>query len=214
MQARRQVRVSSSWCGWPSRTILPRQRLLFDIKTIHGGSDHYYSAHAREEQSGAVRHREAAVWPDYLRHARALDQRFHAGVTPGPVETLLRGFGGATRGLVFGAYGEASGDVHALLSVAATALAVWQWQPSGARTLEECRAYIIQASRRRVGLVAVQAMARHRLARAPYIGVTRAVVEARHRRGSVGPSPPLSDAWGRFDGIYQWQADHRTAVVA
>ena len=105
-------------------------------------------------------------------------------------------------------------ESHALLSVAATALAVWQWQPSGARTLEECRAYIIQASRRRVGLVAVQAMARHRLARAPYIGVTRAVVEARHRRGSVGPSPPLSDAWGRFEGIYQWQADHRTAVVA
>ena len=39
--------------------------------------------------------------------------------------------------------------------------------------------------RRRVGMAAVQAMARHRLARMSYIDVPRAVVEARQRRGGA-----------------------------
>ena len=76
------------------------------------------------------------------------------------------------------------------------------------------RSYIISRARRRVGVVAVQAMARHRIARVPYVGLPRAVVEQRMRRGWVGPAPPLSDGYGRYDGFYQWQADHRLTVVA
>ena len=37
---------------------------------------------------------------------------------------------------------------------------------------------MVGMARRRVGLAAVQAMARHRLARAPYVGASRAVVQA------------------------------------
>ena len=56
-------------------------------------------------------------------------------------------------------------------------------------------------ARRRIGLAAVQAMARHRLARVPYIGATRAVVQRvmdarqrfrldqRDRRTGGGASP-------------------------
>ena len=92
-------------------------------------------------------------------------------------------------------------------------LAEQLWRLSGARSASELRSFLISRSRRRVGLAAVQAMARHRLARAAYIGVPRAVVEIRHRRDRVGPAPPLSDAWGTFGGFYAWQADRRMAAV-
>ena len=39
-----------------------------------------------------------------------------------------------TRGLVFSAFGEASADVHDLISVASDALAQRQWRLSGARS--------------------------------------------------------------------------------
>ena len=69
------------------------------------------------------------------------------------------------------------------------------------------RSYIISRARRRLGVVAVQAMARHRLARAPFIGVPRAVVDARlQRRGQVGPAPPLGDGWDHYGGFYEWVA--------
>ena len=54
----------------------------------------------------------------YRAHARALDVAHHGGA-PGPVLQRLQAFG-IVRGLVFGAYGEASADVHDVLAVAAT----------------------------------------------------------------------------------------------
>ena len=45
--------------------------------------------------------------------------------------------------------------------------------------------YLTSRARRRIGLAAVQAMARHRLARIPYIGVPRRVVEGRRRRSAA-----------------------------
>ncbi len=182
---------------------LPRRRLLFDAKTIHAGAAHYYSAHARDEQSGAVRHREAAVWPAYLGHARALD-RDHSPAGTTPIADRLRWYT-ATRGLVFGAYGEASADVHALIRIAAEALARQRWRFAGARTPSEMQSFLVGQARRRVGLATVQAMARHRLARVPYIGVPRAVVaarvDARAHRGAARPAP----AW-EADDLYAFQA--------
>ena len=74
------------------------------MKTIHAGTNptnHYYSARANEEQSGAVRDRESQVWPAYLRHARELDERYSpAGTTP--IEDRLC-WHSETRGLIFGA---------------------------------------------------------------------------------------------------------------
>ena len=59
--------------------------------------------------------------------------------------------------------------------------------PGGARTKEEARAFIIGALRRRMGLAAVRAMARHRLRRVPWIGVDRQVVVDRCQRGYHDP---------------------------
>ena len=82
----------------------------------------------------------------------------------GPILTRLRSFG-RVRGLVYGAYGEASADVHDLLRTAAHEMAERTWRLLGARSADEMRSFMVASARRRVGLAAVQAMARHRLAR-------------------------------------------------
>ena len=61
----------------------------------------------------------------------------------------------------------------------ATAVARKTWQWVGARNEAEARACVLSRLRRRVGLVVVREMARHRLRRVPYIGVPRHIVEER-----------------------------------
>ena len=190
---------------------LALRRLLFDVKTIHGGTAHYYTAHAAEERAGAVRHRERQVAQDYLSHARQLDREHHgaagtAAGPPGPIEQRLMSFT-TPRGLVFGQYGEASADVHDLIRIAADAIAEKQWRLAGARTKSEMRGFLISRSRRRVGLRAVQAMARHRLARVPYVGVPYVALadRAQRRAGAFAahdaPDPTHAD-------FFQFQQGH------
>ena len=87
---------------------------------------------------------------------------------------------------MFGAYGEASADVHTLIGSAAEAQASQVWREAGARSASEMRAVLIGRMRRRVGLATVQAMARHRLARVPYVGVSHAVVQTRTQCSDAG----------------------------
>ena len=63
------------------------------------------------------------------------------------------------------------------IALAAEEQAEQTWVACGARSAEEMRQLLISRMRRRVGMAAVQAMARHRLARVPYVGVMRAVVQ-------------------------------------
>ena len=58
----------------------------------------------------------------------------------------------------------------------------WEKARRGGRRTILRKGELISRMRRRVGLGAVQAMARHRLARVPYVGVSRAVVQARAQR--------------------------------
>ena len=145
---------------------------------------------------------------EYLSAARAADRQYSAPGT-NPILDRLRSFGqtGQTRGLAFGAYGEASPDVHALLTVAADGLAARQWRDMGARTQEEARSFIVSSLRRRLGLVICREFARHRIRRVPYIGVPRAVVERRMQRGQLigGPQArvPLYVPYADF---FQYQA--------
>ena len=61
-----------------------------------------------------------------------------------------------------------------------------QWRWAGARDAAEMRGFIMAQLRRRVGMAAVQAMARHRLSRMAFIGVARAdLVAWRERRAAV-----------------------------
>ena len=105
------------------------QRWLFDVKTIFGGNGLYQCPPAgarRAEQTVAERAHRCAG--EYLSAARAADRQNSAPGT-NPILDRLRSFG-QTRGLAFGAYGEASPDVHALLTVAADGLAA-QWRDMG-----------------------------------------------------------------------------------
>lgn len=184
---------------------LPMQRWLFDVKTIFGGNQLYQCPRARDEQSGAVAERAHRCAGEYLSAARAADRQYSAPGT-NPILDRLRSFG-QTRGLAFGAYGEASLDVHALLTVAADGLAARQWRDMGARTQEEARSFIVSSLRRRLGLVICREFARHRIRRVPYIGVPRAVVERRMQRGQLigGPQArvPLYVPYADF---FQYQA--------
>ena len=118
-----------------------------------------------------------------MRHARALDRQHSAGLTP--IEDRLKSFT-EVRALVFGAYGEASSDVHALLTEAASRMAAKEWRRWGARTQAEARSFFIASLRRQLGVHVVREMARHRLRRVPYIGVERAVLERRRDAGVLG----------------------------
>ena len=93
-----------------------------------------------------------------------------------PILDRLRSFG-QTRGLAFRAYGEASPDVHALLTVAA----------DGARTQEEALVHRLLAA---PAAGPRHLPRRHRIRRVPYIGgVPRAVVERRMQRGQLIGGP-------------------------
>jgi hypothetical protein len=151
----------------------PRRRLMFDVKTIHCGTDWY--KHRTAEQCGAVRAREARVSPDYIAHAQKIDRICGA---PGSkqCEQRLRAFS-ETRGLIFGAYGEASPDVHDLIAVASEAKARRLWRQAGARSQKEYQGYVTRNMRRSVGLATVQEQARHLIARVPLINVPRNVLD-------------------------------------
>jgi len=154
------------------------------VKTIHGGTTCYMSARAAEQQAGAVEERAWQVIGEVRRHAERLDRELHQdGSTP--VAARLATLG-PTRGLVFGQYGEASPDVHALIAHIADREAARRWRLFGARTLEEARSMLMADVRRHIGIVAVREMARHRLHRVQWIGVPRSAVEARAPRGQVG----------------------------
>ena len=60
---------------------------------------------------------------------------------------------GQTRGLAFGQYGEASPDVHALLTndvIAAGRMVEQLWHKLGARRAKEARSFIVASLRRRL----------------------------------------------------------------
>ena len=99
-----------------------------------------------------------------------------------PILDRLRSFT-QVRGLVFGNYGEASPDVHALVELAARGIAAKRWRRDGARSEAEARSYWVGTCRRRIGVAVARAMARHRIRRTVFIGVPRAVLDDRVRRG-------------------------------
>ena len=174
----------------PRRSPAVHREWVFDVKTIHGGGGAYLTARARDEQSGGVLERAHHVASDYLSHARRIDARLHGGASaaaaragraaPPPstaVADRLRVLG-PVRPLVFGQYGEASPDVHAVIAAAAAVAARDGWARMGARTEAEARGFFAHVYRRRVGVGAVRAFARHRLGRVSMVGAPSAMIRA------------------------------------
>ena len=170
------------------REALPTRRLLFDVKTVWGGGQHYQGAWARHHQSGAVESRALGVDSQYRTHARILDSRHSRPMLPGTtvpdmsqpagdqVQRALAQFG-QVRGLVFGQYGEWSHDVSSLVSLAAARTASRIWRGYGARSEAEVRGMMTALYRRRLGLIVARAFARFRIARLALVGVPRGTLD-------------------------------------
>ena len=85
------------------------------------------------------------------------------------------------RGLVFGAWGEASPDVELLLSLAASTGAQRHWRSMGSSDEGTAKGILAWMLRRRWGLTALRENARLKLERLEYVG--RGAHAAAERRG-------------------------------
>ena len=156
------------------------QRHLFDVKAFGRGVAHYATALARDLRAGAAESYAHGVHAEYVRQARAVDQRppergghgVAEGVV-GPVEQRLRTFP-RVHGLAFGGYGEASGAVEALRRVVAREQAQRRWRQMGARSPTEAAGILASQLRRRWGIAACRAQAELTLRRLIWIGARRA----------------------------------------
>ena len=176
------MRVALREAGRARRTRRATARdWLLDVKTLHGMCAHYRTCHM-QRQSAAVANRAAAVPTEYVHHAREIDADHQLG---GAVEARLRMLG-EVAGLVVGQYAEGSEEVHSLIAAIATRMASRRWRLLGFRSEAEALSAYTTLVRRRVGVAAVRAYARHRIARVPYVGVPRAVIERHMRRQAEG----------------------------
>ena len=156
----------------PSRYCNPDY--LFDVKTISAAGPCYRSAAAASMANGRpVDVRAMQVAGEYETSAKRLDHQHHSS-DDGPVLAALRGYP-PVRGLVVGAYGEASADVHALLKLTAAKKAETAFKEMGSRTPIEAEATLTLSLRRHWGLTFVREYARMRLARVCFVGAPRCI---------------------------------------
>ena len=155
-----------------------------ELKTLHFGTSTYGSETGRCE---AVARRARAIQREYVGKAKTVDMKYcgTASGEVGPVARRLQSFG-AVRGLVFGAWGEASRDVELLLSMLARLGAETHWRRSGCRDADEARGTIAWLLRRRWALTALRENARLKLERLEHAGRGAAAAAARraNARGS------------------------------
>ena len=161
----------------------PEQACLMELKTLHCGISTYPLV---AERCAAVASRARALHGEYVSKARAIDVRF-CGTPPGddgPVTRKLLSYG-TVRGLVFGAWGEASPDVHHLLSLLARQGARAKWRSMGCpdeASAVGCLAWLL---RRRWGLTALREHARLKLDRLAYVGQGAASAASRRLRSEM-----------------------------
>ena len=146
----------------------PERALLYEIKTLHFGASTYGHGARRCE---AVAKRARALPTEYAAKARHVDRKFCG--TPegqvGPVETRLRTYD-PVRGLVFGAWGEASPATEELLTALATAGAERHWRAMRCPDPDAAVGPLAWMLRRRWALTALRENARLKLERLEFVG--------------------------------------------
>jgi len=154
------------------------QACLAELKTLHFGSSTYPPS---QQRCDAVRCRARTLDGEYAAKARSIDERYCG--TPqgevGPVRRQLQSYG-SVKGLVFGAWGEASSDTHALLHTLARQGARVRWRDMGCPDEASAIGCLAWLLRRRWGLTALRENARLKLDRLAFVG--RGAAQAADRR--------------------------------
>ena len=156
----------------------PSQAVLLELKTLHFGTSTYPAA---AERCAAVARRARTLPGEYARKAQTVDIQY-CGCPPGelgPVARKLMSYG-RVRGLVFGAWGEASPDAHQLLNQLARQGARHMWRDIGSTDEAAAVGCLAWLLRRRWGMAALRENARLKLDRLAYVG--RGAAEAAERR--------------------------------
>jgi hypothetical protein len=179
----------------------PAQEYIFDVKTLRlsGSTEGYKVRESYEEPHGAVDRRAASVPKEYLQKARKADAEHARRATnqnhsdsdmeaddldmalgdthdqdqaqrPGPVESKLREMP-APVGLCFGAYCEASEEVHKLAKVVAACMVEKRGGELGCDK-DKCKGVFEQRLRQAWAMAAVRAKAKAREERKPLVGLS------------------------------------------
>ena len=179
--------VAARYMGLPSPACVqwqgagPERLLLFEVKTLHYGPSTYP---ASAQRCHAVARRAAALPADYANKASRVD-RDYCGTQPGttgPVSARLRTFD-PVRGLVFGSWGEASPDVHQLVTALSVAGKRRHYSHIGAESPSDACGGLAWLVKRRLAMTAVRGNARLMLARLEHVG--RGAVAAASRRADA-----------------------------
>ena len=150
------------------RGVGPERQLLFEFKTLHHGSSTYQ---ASEQRCRAVARRAEALPAEYARKAAKVDHDYcgTARGKVGPVSARLRTFD-PVYDLVFGSRGEASQDVHQLITALASAGACRLHDRSNDEGLAAIRSKLAWLLKRQLAISAVRCCARITLARLEMVG--------------------------------------------
>ena len=159
---------------------------------------------------GGVGERAAALPAEYAAKARKADRRFcdTALGEVGPVERKLRSFE-PVRGLVFGAWGEASVAVHPLLDRAPTLGATRHRRAMRAQQEGDAKAAICWLLRRRWGVAAVREHARLLLDRLAYVGRGAPAAAGRRQVAEEEAAAHLRGGAHRIRHVHGALARHR-----
>ncbi len=137
--------------------------VLAELKVISCCRTYYLEG----KSTKGVDKRAGSLNAEYVRTARDADRKYCGTLdnAMGPVQQHLESFG-TVRGLVFGAFGEASPDVHSLIdSLAEHRLRKKGLSEAWRRGHKAEKALLVRQLRHRIGVAAVRAQAEHLLSR-------------------------------------------------
>ena len=165
---------------WASRD--PSSRYYLELKTLHYGSSTYGE---EKNRCNAVARRARALPAEYATKARHVDRRYcdtPVGVV-GPVEAILQTYE-PVRGIVFGAWAEASPATNKLLSQMAKIGAQRHWRSMRCEDPVAATGVFAWLLRRRWGLTMLRENARLKLDRLEFVG-RGALAASRRRAGAA-----------------------------
>ena len=160
----------------------PERPLLFELKTLHYGSSTYGQG---EDRCHGVARRARGLPAEYAAKAREVDRRYCGTLVGavGPVEATLQAYE-PVRGIVFGAWGEASPATNKFLSQIAKIGAQTHWRSMRCEDPVATTGVLAWLLRRRWGLTTLRENARLKLDRLEYVG-RGALAASRRRTGAA-----------------------------